>query len=73
MINHYRHLQPVRANDRSNTIYFKRPSEAVVNRYWLATMRLDIGGQLTPCAHVVVMPHAKKEILDQFLTDLGKA
>ncbi len=73
MNSHYRHLQPVRANDRSNIIYFKRPSEAVVNRYWLATMRLDISGQLMPYAHVVVMPHAKKEILDQFLTDLGKA
>lgn len=74
MTSHYPHLQPVRANSRSNTIYFKRPSETVVNRYSLATMRLDSGGgQLTPCAHVVVMPHARKEILDRFLTDLGKA
>lgn len=73
MISHYRHLQPVRANDCSNTIYFKRPSEAVVNRYWLATMHLNTDGQRTPYAHVVIMPHAKKEILDQFLTDLGKA
>jgi len=69
----YPHLQPVRANDRSNIIYFKRPDEAVVNRYSLATMRLSSGGQLTPYAHVVIMPHARKEILDQFLTDLGKA
>jgi len=69
----YPHLQPVRENDRSNIIYFKRPDEAVVNRYSLATMRLNSGGQLTPYAHVVIMPHARKEILDQFLTDLGKA
>jgi histidine decarboxylase len=73
MTSHYRHLQPVRANDRSNIIYFKRPSEAVVNRYWLATMHLNTDGQRTPYAHAVIMPHAKKEILDQFLTDLGKA
>ena len=73
MTNHYPHLQAIRANGRSNIVYFRKPSEAVVNRYSLATMRLDSGGQLTPYAHVVVMPHAKKEILDQFLTDLGKA
>ncbi len=73
MVSRYPHLQPVRANDRSNIIYFKRPDEAVVNRYSLATMRLENSGQLTPYAHVVIMPHAKKEILDQFLTDLGKA
>ena len=72
MTNHYPHLQAIRANGRSNIVYFRKPSEAVVNRYSLATMRLDSGGQLTPYAHVVVMPHAKKEILDQFLTDLGK-
>ncbi|MBS0423594.1 MAG: histidine decarboxylase [Proteobacteria bacterium] len=73
MTNRYPHLQPVRANGRSNIVYFGKPSEAVVNRYSLATMRLNSGGgQLTPHAHVVIMPHAKKEILDQFLTDLGK-
>lgn len=72
MAKHYNHLQPTRANNRSNTIYFRKPSETVVNRYSLATMGLDIDGQRTPFAHVVVMPHANKEILDQFLTDLGK-
>jgi histidine decarboxylase len=45
----------------------------VVSRYLLATMHLNTDGQRTPYAHVVIMPHAKKEILDQFLTDLGKA
>jgi len=43
-----------------------------VNRYNLATMGLTIDGQQAPCAHVVVMPHASKGILDRFLTDLGK-
>ncbi len=72
MSNHYSYLRPVRANDRSNTIYFITPGKTVVERYSLATMQLEIDGQLTPCAHVVVMPHAKKEILDQFLSDLEK-
>lgn len=72
MTNHYNHLQPARANDRSNIVYFRKPGESVVNRYSLATMRLDSDGQRMPFAHVVVMPHANKAILDQFLTDLGK-
>lgn len=72
MTNHYSHLQPIRANDRSNTIYFRKPGETVVNKYCLATMRLDVDGQRTPCAHVVVMPHANRKVLDEFLTDLGK-
>lgn len=72
MTNHYSHLQPARANDRSNTIYFRKPGETVVNKYCLATMRLDVDGRHTPCAHVVVMPHANRKVLDEFLTDLGK-
>ena len=72
MKTHYSHLHPMRANQQSNTIYFRKPSDTVVNRYSLAAMGLVIDGQLAPCAHVVVMPHASKEILDQFLTDLGK-
>lgn len=70
MNNHYSYLRPVRADNRSNTIYFIIPGKLVVERYSLATMKLEIEGQLTPCAHVVVMPHANREILDQFLTDL---
>lgn len=72
MTNHYSHLQPARASDRSNTIYFRKPAETVVNKYCLATMRLDADGQRTPYAHVVVMPHANRKVLDEFLTDLGK-
>jgi glutamate/tyrosine decarboxylase-like PLP-dependent enzyme len=71
MNNHYAYLNPTRANNRSSTIYFKKPSDTVVNRYSLATMRLTVDGQQTPYAHVVVMPHVTKNILDKFLTDLG--
>jgi len=71
MNNHYAHLNPIKANNRSSTIYFKRPSDAVVNRYSLATMGVTTGSLRTPHAHVVVMPHVNKLILDQFLTDLA--
>lgn len=70
MNNHYSYLRPVRTDNRSNTIYFVVPGKLVVERYSLATMKLEIDGQLMPYAHAVIMPHAKREILDQFLTDL---
>lgn len=63
-------LQPTRANERSNTIYFRQPSPRIVSRYSLATMELQRAGQRERHAHVVVMPHAGREILDQFLNDL---
>lgn len=62
----------VRANQLSNTIYFERPSDAVVWTYSLATMAIarERGGKRIPHAHVVVMPHATRDVLDQFLSDL---
>lgn len=69
---HFAALRPVRANDRSNTIYFRQPSDRTVNRYSLATMELTLDGKRERYAHVVVMPHAKKAILDRFLDDLEK-
>ncbi|MBX3616505.1 aminotransferase class V-fold PLP-dependent enzyme [Nitrosomonas sp.] len=70
MNNHYSHLRPVRINDHSNIVYFIAPDKTVIDRYSLATMRLSLDGKLTPCAHVVIMPHVTKEILDRFLADL---
>ncbi len=64
-------LNPVRADPRSNTIYFERPSDAVVSTYTLATMDLVRDGSHVPHAHVVVMPHATREVLDRFLSDLA--
>jgi histidine decarboxylase len=34
-------------------------------------MAVARGGESIPHAHVVVMPHATREILDRFLNDLG--
>lgn len=49
-------------NQNSITIVFKKPSESIVDKWQLATQG-DI-------AHVIVMPHVTKELLDQFLTDI---
>ncbi len=59
-------LSPQRANEVSNTIYFRKPADWIVQKYSLATMRLE-GLEF---AHVVVMPHVDLSLLDEFLTDL---
>ncbi|GAB4274015.1 MAG: hypothetical protein Kow0065_22570 [Methylomicrobium sp.] len=68
--NRFADLQPTRANDLSNTVYFKKPSQRIVDKYSLATMQLTTNGQTATYAHVVVMPHANREVLNEFLTDL---
>ena len=60
-------------SEKSNIVYFRKPSDAVIDKYSLAVMHVTQDGQRIPCAHVVVMPHAEKPILDQFLTDLAKS
>ncbi|MFZ2312482.1 MAG: pyridoxal-dependent decarboxylase [Methylobacter sp.] len=69
---HFPHLQPTRVNDLSNTIFFRKPSDRIVKKYSLATMHLEINHQKQDYAHVVVMPHANREVLTEFLTDLDK-
>ena len=73
MKTHYANLQPIRLSEKSNIVYFRKPSDTVVDKYSLAVMHVVQDGQRMPCAHVVVMPHAEKSILDQFLTDLAKS
>lgn len=79
MQNHFAHLAPVRTSNRSTTIYFKKPADAIVNRYTLATMTLkqptgQVGHvpQSAPYAHIVVMPHINKTVIDRFLDDLSQ-
>ena len=72
MQTHFAYLQPTRANDLSNTIYFRKPSDWVVKKYSLATMHLVINRGKQDYAHVVVMPHVDRNILTQFLTDLDQ-
>jgi len=73
MQNHLAHLTPVRANDLSNTVYFKHPGKRVVEKYSLATMHLSRNGRKAHFAHAVIMPHINRQILGEFLEDLEKA
>lgn len=53
----------------SNTVFFKRPDESILNKYMLANGNLpNYGGELS---HIVVMQHVKKEIIDEFIADLS--
>lgn len=69
---HYGDLDPHWTGEPSNTIYFKAPERKIIDRYALATMNLEFQEGKTKYAHVVVMPHVNKDILDRFLDDLGK-
>ncbi|GJL75243.1 pyridoxal-dependent decarboxylase [Nitrosomonas sp.] len=71
MKTHYAQLEPTRANNLSTIIYFKKPADQLINRYTLATIGLKQNDQSVPYAHVVVMPHIDKTILNRFLEDLA--
>ncbi len=61
---------PVWLEKASNTVYFKRPPEAIVEKYGLAPDYDErLGGELS---HIVVMQHVTKERLAGFLDDLNK-
>jgi len=72
MQSHFQDLNPVLANSRSNTVYFDNAVSAELKKKWvLATIKgtEEDGKSL---AHVVVMPHASRALLDQFLNDLER-
>lgn len=57
-------------NDHSNTVLFRRPSDAIVKKYNLACGEdAAFGGRV---AHVVVMQHVTKQAIDQLVSDLEK-
>ena len=57
-------------NDRSNTVLFRRPSDAVVRKYNLACGYDEaFGGAVS---HVVVMQHVTRESIDELISDLEK-
>lgn len=59
---------PYWVNELSNTVFFKRPSDKVVEKYHLACGYDErFGGALS---HIVVMQHATREAIDTFLDDL---
>jgi len=52
----------------SNTVFFKRPPEWIRQKYSLANGYIpEYGGELS---HIVVMQHVKKNIIDEFISDL---
>ena len=60
---------PAWLNPCSNTVYFKRPSQWIMEKWLLVPDDdLRLGGLL---AHCVVMQHVSIEIIDEFLTDIG--
>ena len=59
---------PVWLQPMSNTVYFAQPSETILNKYGLAPDYDErLGG---PLAHIVVMQHTNKDLLQQFIDDL---
>ncbi len=56
-------------NPYSNTVFFKRPSEAIMNKYELAPDVSPVDGDL---AHLIVMQHVTRQLLKDFLQDMGK-
>jgi histidine decarboxylase len=59
---------PVWRGDYSNTVYFKRPSAAVMKKYGLAP-EFDprLGGDL---AHIVVMQNVNRDMIDKIVSDI---
>jgi histidine decarboxylase len=70
MKRHFPELNPKIVSERSNTVYFNNAiSDGVKKKWTLATIRgsEEKGPSL---AHAVVMQHADRGVLDQFLSDL---
>ena len=60
---------PAWLRESSNTVFFKQPSEHIMHKYTLAPEFDErFGGKL---AHVVVMQHCDRKLLDEFLKDLA--
>lgn len=54
-------------NPISNTVFFERPDDAVRAKYDLAPDESAAFGKL---AHIVVMPHVNRDLLDAFVVDM---
>jgi len=63
-------IQATCVNELSNTIFFRIPRKDIVKKYSLASMQVDTDGALQDFAHVVIMPHVTKQVLDEFLSEL---
>lgn len=60
-------------NPYSNTVFFERPSKAIQKKYDLAPGKikgLEELDEFLDVAHVVVMPHVSRELIDSFMQDM---
>lgn len=59
---------PCWVNEYSNTVFFRRPAQEIVEKYTLPCNYDErFGGEL---AHIVVMQHVTKDKIDQFIADI---
>lgn len=59
---------PAWKGDCSNTVFFKRPSQRIMDKYNLAPEHDErFGGNL---AHIVVMQHVDEKVIDAFIKDM---
>jgi histidine decarboxylase len=72
MQRHFPELQSQRANSRSNTVYFNNTVSQRVRDKWVLATIAGSDQRGPSLAHAVVMPHASRGILDQFLEDLAR-
>jgi histidine decarboxylase len=56
-------------NEYSNTVFFQRPSQTVMDYYGLAP---DVHPEQGELAHVLIMQHVSKDLLDAFIADMKK-
>ncbi|MBF0366573.1 MAG: aminotransferase class V-fold PLP-dependent enzyme [Oligoflexia bacterium] len=55
-------------NPQSNTVFFERPASSIMKNYNLAADESNLYG---PLAHIVVMQHVTRPVLDNFLARLA--
>ena len=72
LMSHFPDLNPSRFDERSNTIYFDHRFDEKLKKKWMLATIHPTADHPKALAHVVVMPHASRELLDDFLTDLNQ-
>jgi len=60
---------PTWLNPYSNTVFFKAPSEDLCKRWTLSDYTCPVLGHL---AHIIVMQHVDKQMLDKFMEELDQ-
>jgi histidine decarboxylase len=56
-------------NEYSNTVFFERPGQTIMDHYGLAP---DVHPEQGELAHVLLMQHVSRDLLDAFIADIKK-